>query len=86
LKKYEILLSRTAEKQLRTIPKRDRERIVEAIQSLSIQPYPAGCRKLFGEEAVFRIRVGDYRVIYEVESNKLLILVFKIGHRKEIYR
>ncbi len=83
---YKIEISSTAEKSLKKIPKKDILKIVEAIQVLSINPYPDGCRKLAGEESAYRIRQGDYRIIYEVEGKKLLILVLKIGHRRDIYK
>jgi len=84
--KYEIQISRSAEKALKRLPKRDLSKVVQAIQSLALSPFPPGCRKLTGEESTFRIRVGIYRLIYEVEDKKLLIWVLKIGHRKDIYR
>jgi mRNA interferase RelE/StbE len=83
---YKIEISSTAEKSLKKIAKKDLAKIIEAIQILSINPFPEGCRKLAGEEGTYRIRQGDYRIIYEVEGKKLLILILKIGHRKDIYR
>ena len=84
--KYKIEISSTAEKSLKKIPKKDISKIVEAIQLLAISPFPSGSRKLQGEEGVFRIRQGNYRIIYEVVDKKLVILVLKIGHRKEVYK
>jgi mRNA interferase RelE/StbE len=84
--KYKILVSKTAEKSLKKVPKRDIAKIVSAIQSLALNPHPQGCRKLCGEEGVFRIRVGTYRIIYEVSGSKLIVLVLKLGHRKDVYR
>lgn len=83
---YKIEISSTAEKSLKKIPKKDLAKIVESIQILAVNPYPEGCRKLSGEECAYRIRQGNYRIIYEVEGEKLIILVLKIGHRKDIYR
>ncbi len=83
---YRIEISSSAEKSLKKIPKKDINKIIESIQILAINPYPDGCRKLAGEENAFRIRQGHYRIIYEVEGKKLLILILKIGHRKDIYR
>lgn len=83
---YKIEISSTAEKSLKKIPKKDLAKIIESIQILSINPFPEGCRKLAGEERAYRIRQGDYRIIYEVEDKKLIILVLKIGHRRDIYR
>ena len=57
-----------------------------AIEKLAIDPRPQGCRKLFGEVDTYRVRVGVYRVIYEIEDRLLRILVLKIGHRRDVYR
>jgi len=83
---YSIAISSTAEKALKKIPKKDVQKIIEAIQILGINPFPDGHRKLSGEENSYRIRQGNYRIIYEVDGKKLLILIFKTGHRKEIYK
>jgi mRNA interferase RelE/StbE len=83
---YRIEISSTAEKALKKIPKKDLMKIVESIQILAINPFPEGCRKLTGEEGTYRIRQGNYRIIYEVEGKKLKVLILKVGHRKDIYR
>jgi mRNA interferase RelE/StbE len=84
--KYELLISRSAEKTLKAIPGHDSAKLVAAIGKLVIDPRPQGCRKLFGEMNTYRIRVGVYRIIYEIEDRLLRILVLKIGHRKNVYR
>ena len=84
--KYKVEISSSAEKALKKIPRKDLIKVIETIQKLGIDPKPPGCRKLSGEEDIFRVRQGNYRIIYEVEGKKLLILVLKIGHRKDIYR
>lgn len=83
---YKIEITASAEKSLKKIPKKDLEKVVEAIQVLAISPFPSGCRKLKGEEDVYRVRQGNYRIIYEVIDSKLIVLVLKIGHRKDIYK
>ena len=83
---YKIVISSSAEKSLKKIQKKDVKHIVIAIERLAMHPFPVGSRKLSGYEKIFRIRIGKYRVIYEVEGQKLLILILKIGHRKDIYR
>ncbi len=83
---YKIEITATAEKSLNKIPRRDLKKVVEAIQVLAISPFPSGCRKLKGEEDVYRVRQGNYRIIYEVIDTKLVVLVLKIGHRKDIYK
>jgi len=84
--KYRIVISSSAEKSLKKIPKKDVKRIVDAIERLALHPFPVGSRKLAGYDKIFRIRIGYYRVIYEVEGQNLLILVLKIGHRKDVYK
>ena len=83
---YKIEITASAEKSLKKIPKKDLEKVVEAIEVLAISPFPSGCRKLKGEEDVYRVRQGNYRIIYEVIDSKLIVLVLKIGHRKDIYK
>jgi mRNA interferase RelE/StbE len=84
--RYEIEISRTAEKQLRKLPRQDRQRVLRAILALADDPLPRGSRKLSGYEDVFRIRVGVYRILYSVAADVLLIIVLKIGHRRNVYR
>ena len=83
---YEIEISQTAEKQLKKLPLRDQRRVVVAIVALGDDPIPRGSRKLSGHDDVFRIRVGRYRVIYSVAQRKLIVIVLKIGQRKDVYR
>jgi mRNA interferase RelE/StbE len=83
---YEIEISRTAEKQLKNLSERDQLRVVRAMLALTEEPYPRGTRKLSGYDDVFRIRVGHFRVLYSVAENRLVILILKIGHRKDVYR
>lgn len=82
---YEILLSKTAHKQLSALPLFIHNRIVEDISALAHTPRPNGCKKLKGYKTAYRIRTGDYRIIYEIEDKVLRILVVAIGHRKNIY-
>jgi mRNA interferase RelE/StbE len=84
--RYRVEISRSAERQLKAVPLKDRERIVQTILTLEINPLPVGVRKLSGYDDVFRVRVGTYRVIYSIEGKKLLVIVLKVGHRKDIYR
>jgi mRNA interferase RelE/StbE len=83
--KFEIYIKPTAVKELQKIPKRDVSRIIEKIRNLSSDPRPPGCEKLSLEEK-YRIRQGRYRIIYAIEEERLVILVVKIGHRKDVYR
>ena len=61
-------------------------KVIEAIQVLAISPLLTDCRKLKGEEDVCGVRRGNYRIIYEVKDNKLIVLVVKTGHRRDIYK
>ncbi|RKX82947.1 MAG: type II toxin-antitoxin system RelE/ParE family toxin [Spirochaetes bacterium] len=70
---------------LSKINRQEQERIIAAINSLTNTPRPAGCKKLSGRPA-WRIRIGSYRVIYEIQDNKLIVTVVHIGHRREVYR
>jgi mRNA interferase RelE/StbE len=67
-------------------PRRNRSRVAAAIGALAAGPRPSGCKKLAGNTDYYRIRVGDYRVLYEVRDREVLVLVIKIGHRREVYR
>lgn len=62
-----------------------RPRVIRAIQALRSDPRPAGCKKMAGSE-LWRIRVGDYRIVYSIEDAQLIVLVVRVGHRREIYR
>jgi len=83
---YRIELSATAERQHRKLERNDQVQVVGAIQRLSTNPRPRGSRKLRGYEDVFRIRIGVFRIIYSIEKDRLLIIVLKLGHRKDVYR
>ena len=86
MKTYEVEISRTAEKQLRKLERQDQGRVVRAILQLAIDPRPRGSRKLEGYDDVLRIRVGRYRVLYSVSDRKLIVVILKLGHRRDAYR
>jgi len=81
---YALVIERRAQRSLSRIAAQDQERIAVAIRGLADEPRPHGVNKLSGRNA-WRIRVGDYRVLYEIQDDRLLILVVDIGHRREIY-
>jgi len=83
---YDLEISRTAEKQLKRLPRAEQQRIVRAMLNLAIDPRPRGSRKLIGYEDVFRIRVGRYRILYSIATQRLIIIILKVGHRRDIYR
>jgi mRNA interferase RelE/StbE len=82
---YKIFIEKSAQKDLSKIPLQHQNRIITAIQLLAKNPRPADSKKLSGRNA-WRIRIGTYRVIYEILDDRLIILVVVIGHRKDIYR
>ncbi|MCH7475229.1 MAG: type II toxin-antitoxin system RelE/ParE family toxin [Gemmatimonadetes bacterium] len=84
--RYSIEISRTAEKQLEKLNRDDQRRVGRAILALADDPRPQGSRKLTGYDDVFRIRVGRYRVLYSISGKTLIIIILKIGHRKDVYR
>lgn len=83
---YRIEWTRSAEKELRKLPRQMIPKIVAAVDNLSSNPYPQGVRKLANTENSYRIRVGDYRVLYNIVENRLIIEIIRVGHRKDVYR
>ena len=84
--KYRIEVKRSAARALKKIPKTDRKRIADKIDSLAEEPPNPETTKMKGDNPFHRIRVGDYRIVYEIQNEVLVILIVKIGHRKDIYR
>lgn len=82
---YSILVKRTAEKELRSLPHLDLMRVTDRIRALSQNPRPPGSEKLSDREQ-YRIRRGDYRIVYEIDDDQRTIHIVKIGNRKEVYR
>ena len=82
---YNIEIKRSAAKELAALPKPDRLRIITRIQALARDPRPEGCQKLSGLER-YRVRQGDYRILYEINDDVLIVMVVRIGHRKDVYR
>ena len=85
---YEIDIAEKLEKRLEKLPKNDKERILEKIDSLAHNPRPEDCKKLQGNRKppLYRVRSGVYRIIYTIRDDVLIVLIVDIGHRKEIYR
>ena len=83
---YEIEITLTAEKQLKKLQRAEQGRVVAAVLRLADEPRPRGSRKLTGYDDVFRIRVGTYRVLYSVSGRRLVIIILKVGHRRDVYR
>ena len=83
--RYEVLIKRSAEKELDSLPSPVSMRITKRLFSLEGDPRPPGAKKLQGEEA-YRLRVGDYRVLYTVDDATRQVGIYAVGHRREIYR
>ena len=83
---YRVLLERSAERDLGRLSSEVHSRVIAAIQALAGHPRPPGCRKLVGGKSDWRIRVGDYRVIYEIADAVREVRVNRIRHRREAYR
>lgn len=83
--RYELRLKKSVAKDLAPLPKKDVQRIVDAINSLADNPRPPQSLKLSGAEK-YRLRCGTYRVLYEIQDEVLIVCVVKVGHRKDVYR
>lgn len=83
--KYRVVFRKSVAHDLRRIPNRDVRRILVAIDFLSRDPRSSGIEKLSGQER-YRMRQGDYRIIYEIKDDKVIVVVVKVGHRKDVYR
>jgi mRNA interferase RelE/StbE len=85
---YRIEMLPSAVKELARLPRHDQEAVSGAIDGLADNPYPAGSQKLKGNKnpALWRVRSGDYRIIYQIEREEIVVLIVKIGHRREVYR
>jgi mRNA interferase RelE/StbE len=86
LKRYQVRLAPGAVRALAALERQEQQRIRAAIDLLASNPRPPTCVALKGEKSVYRVRVGDYRILYEVRDKSLIILVVRIGHRRDVYR
>jgi mRNA interferase RelE/StbE len=85
MEQYKVYIKRSAGKELGRIREKDRKKIIEKIRSLSFEPRPVGVKKLSGEEK-YRLRQGDYRILYKIEAEIVTVTVVRIAHRREVYR
>ena len=83
--RFEVRIKRSVAKVLLRLPRADNRRIVGRIQALAEEPRPHGCEKLAGQES-YRIRQGDYRVVYTIDDDRVIVEVVRIGHRSDVYR
>ena len=85
--RYNITIKSSAARELESLPtKKLRRQIVERIRALADDPRPAGCEKLAGRTAHYRVRQGGYRILYRIEDAVLIVEVIAVGHRREVYR
>lgn len=84
--RYRIEYRKSVDKEVRKLPETVRRAVVMAVLALGDDPYPNGVTKLRGSERTYRIRQGDYRIIYEIHDSYLVIEVIKVGHRRDVYR
>ena len=84
--RYSIEIDTKAVREIRALPRRDQALVVAKIESLALNPRPAGCTKLAGGAGLWRVRSGDFRVIYLIQDSRLIITVVKVGNRRDVYR
>jgi mRNA interferase RelE/StbE len=82
---YKLIIARSAAKEIEGLPKQERVKIVAKIQGLASNPRPPGCEKLAGDDK-YRIRHGDYRILYTISDPTVLVTVVRVAHRREVYR
>ncbi len=83
---YDVLIERTAERDIKSLPTAIFDRILPRIKALADNPRPTGCHKLAGSKNDWRIRIGDYRVVYEIDDARKQVKIFRVRHRREVYR
>lgn len=83
---YKVQWKASAKKELRRLPNEVIPRIITAVEQLTSEPTPPGCRKLVGSSHTYRLRVGDYRILYSIQQLKLVIEIIRVAHRKDAYR
>jgi mRNA interferase RelE/StbE len=83
---YRVEISKSAAKDLRGIDRKWIPRIVATVEMLESDARPSGCKKLVGSDHTYRLRIGDYRVVYDIHDDMLIVLVVRIRHRRDVYR
>jgi mRNA interferase RelE/StbE len=83
---YQVTFARSARKELERLPSREVKRIIAKITALALEPRPTGCRKLVSEQNLWRIRIGEYRVVYSINDEMQIIDIVMVRHRSEVYR
>jgi mRNA interferase RelE/StbE len=82
---YNLRIKPSAAKELEALPRKDRQRIITRVRKLSDEPRPSGCEKLSGHN-LYRMRQGNYRILYTIQDADSVIVIIAIGHRREVYR
>jgi len=82
---YSLGIKKSAEKELKALPKPDLQKVIQRIHGLAADPRPLGCQKM-SEQSRYRIRQGDYRVLYRIDDAERLVDILRLGHRREVYR
>jgi mRNA interferase RelE/StbE len=86
MQSYNIYWKASAKKELRKIDKTKIPKILDEIEKLSQNPYPKNHKKILGTEHIYRVKIGDYRAIYSIENQQLIIEIIRIRHRKDVYK
>ena len=86
MQEYKVLFKASADRALKKLPREAQRRIVGEVAMLAHDPRPAGTVKLAGDDNLWRIRIGNYRVVYEIHDDRLVVLVLRVAHRKDVYR
>ena len=83
---YEVVVPKSVTKRIRHLPVQVRGRVLEKVAALAVEPRPAACRKLVAEDDLYRLRVGDYRIVYFVDDDSQKVVISRVAHRREVYR
>jgi len=84
--RYTVDIDTKAAREIRALPRRQQARVMAKADALANNPRPAGCVKLAGPSGLWRIRSGDYRIIYQIQDDRVVVTVVKVAHRREVYR
>lgn len=84
--KYTVTLTKRAARQFHSLDRKTQVRLRSRIDNLALEPRPPGARKLSASEDIYRVRVGNWRILYQIHDEKLIVLVIEVGHRREVYR
>ncbi len=83
---YEVEIENSAAKAVQRLQRHDQIRVVSVMADLAAEPRPTGCAKLSGTQSAYRVRVGNYRIVYTVDDAERVVTVTRVGHRREVYR